>query len=254
MGIDERGALGSGEHLSREELEKYLSSTPGDRSRAQIQEHLSRCSECRTRLVRHMDTAPENGFSEMKVSPKGGRSSKADVSIPEDVMAKVRNLPFEGAEAGSQLERPRYLALAAGFVAALIGVGLWWRIPEMSVVGPEPGAATGTATLRQADGSFFVDLDVILEDPAHGSRLSAKGLELAWQPVDGADHYTVQLLGPLGQILLKQDTRDTRLIPSLESTEPCSADQGPCFWYVTVHLKTGTSHDSQIRELWILGS
>ena len=236
MSIDPSDVERSAGCLSRDDLEKYLNSDPEGRSRVEVQEHLSRCFECRARLTRGLDEAwDDENYDEV-----------ASDELPAAILAQVRALPFE-ASVDSGPKRQRF-ALAAALILAVIGFGLWWRVPEtLDEMGVVPESRR--ETLR----SGIEASEVVLESPTPGARATLGELELRWQAVDGADRYTVQLLGPLGQILLKEDTREPKLRPALESFELCSAEQGPCFWFVTVHRKNGSSSDSQIRELWILG-
>lgn len=204
------------ECLSDSELTAYLESHLEAEARAEAENHLSECSECRGRLVAAFDREPE-------------AIAEIEARVPENVLETVRQAPFEDRSSFDV----RWVARAAVFAVLVFGLALGLRLTD----GPDQGSP-GPAVRSGTDLSGPLQLEL-------PKSVSSDELTFRWRSLEPADRFTVSVTDPAGDLVLRETVAEPRWTPDPGTlTAP-----GSYFWYVTAHLKNGEVVESEIREM-----
>lgn len=200
------------ETYRREDVQRYLADELSPEERQRVEEHLSRCRDCRRLLTTSLDAAAP-------VEP---------VTVPPELVERVRAKP-------PRSYRP--FLLAAALVVAALGFGLWERLqPSVQAPGEwrsTPEAPSGLAAL----------------EPADGARVGVGEVTFRWTD-SGAWRYTLVVINVGGVVKHRLETQETELRVDLwAQTAEGTETEEALFWYVTADWDDGTSASTKTRRL-----
>lgn len=225
--------------LTPERIDDYLDRRLDSAARAEVENHLSRCSTCRRRLVERSDHR---------------RPPPEDLPVPEDLQRRARQVarrrsPPAASAADSKGRRSDGISYRGGLIAATVllvaafGVTVW--NPGPGTPGPSPD------TLRSGPADPSSKAPVELLHPADGAVVDVDPVVLRWAPVPGARHFSVTVTDELGTILHQGKTQEPRLSLAAREMTPPLTTETLCFWYVEASLVDGTAVESAVsRWTW----
>ena len=190
----------------------YLDGSLPAETRETLEAHLADCESCRLGVV--LLQGELHGAADRKGS--GER-------VPAEFIARaLRRDPIESR--GSTLRRMKQwnVSVAAAAVIAIALVATWWMLTGER----DATSSKRAAEYRGADGGFSGELS-----PARGAVVSADDLVFSWSAVEGADRYSVSVLGPGGEVVVSIETRADQRSARWPPDHPLPS-RGPLIWKV----------------------
>jgi Putative zinc-finger len=219
--------------VTSETLNSFLSGGLTPAGREGVEAHLSLCRRCRLRAVNLYADARES--DEMHRAPRG-------------LKREALRIPGRGQTAWARwlLTARRYaapaLAAAAVVLVSVGGLAVWQARQDAGrPVGERvrEGGATSAAAPR-------------LLSPGGGARVSPDEIEFRWTQAPGARDYTLFLLDERGEVVLKQQTAEERLVLSARASRLAAG--GQYFWYVEARFTDGTAAETAVSKFTLGGN
>jgi len=207
--------VNEGACLTDDAVESFLRGAMSSSDRMNAERHLSLCSSCRGRLVAlHDDPIPE------------------PAPIPPALLMEARRI---GRRGRAPRVYARVMALAAMLAFAVFGVYLF-RASR---------ANDGVLRDVQRDVPVIAAAPRLLL-PEEGARVSARAVELRWEPAAGVMRYDVRIVDERGDIVMERSTTDAAV--RLPEARDSLRSGERYYWLVRARWPDGRVAESGLRS------